>query len=159
MRIILNNNLIVWVMLIFLFIVVGLGILDVLRVKKRIKNFFNGSKARDLEELLAQEIKRVKNLEIAMGKIVKDHESTKGIALRSIHKTGVVRFNPFNDMGGDQSFVAAFLDSENSGVILSNLYSREGSRIYAKPIINGKSQYALSDEEKAAIKKAIGEDN
>lgn len=150
-----SYNLIISAILIILLIGTVAGFLDIWRLKKRLKFFFGNSKNYNLEEFLAQEIKRVKNLEVAMGKMAKDHEATKSIALKSLHKMGVTRFNPFNDMGGDQSFVIALLDSENNGVILSSLYGRDGSRIYAKPVIKGESRYVLSDEEKMAIKKAI----
>ena len=78
------------------------------------------------------------------------------LAQKSIHKVGVVRFNPFKDIGGDQSFALALLDGKNSGVVISSLHTREGTRIYSKPVIKGTSEkYALTDEEKAAIKAAV----
>lgn len=72
-----------------------------------------------------------------------------------IQKVGVVRFNPFKDVGGDQSFSIALLNEENSGVIITSLYSREGNRVYAKAIERSQSKYQLSDEEKEAISRAV----
>lgn len=70
-------------------------------------------------------------------------------------KIGLVRFNPFERVGGDQSFVIALLNVKNSGIVLNFLYTREGIRVYAKPVTEGKSgQYELSTEEKEAMKKA-----
>jgi len=57
-------------------------------------------------------------------------------------------------MGGDQSFSLALLDEENNGVVITSLYSKGGNRIYAKPIIQEKSEYYLSKEEIEAIQKA-----
>ncbi len=72
-----------------------------------------------------------------------------------IQKIGFVRFNPFERVGGDQSFVVAFLDDQDNGIILNFLYTREGVRTYAKKIKLGKSEeFELSTEEKEAIKKA-----
>jgi hypothetical protein len=68
---------------------------------------------------------------------------------------GLVRFNPFGEVGGDQSFSIALLDSDHNGFVITSHYAREASRIYAKPVKNGKSTYALSEEEKGAIKEAI----
>jgi hypothetical protein len=69
---------------------------------------------------------------------------------------GLVRFNPFQDIGGDQSFSLALLDGKNDGVTLSSLYSREGVRIYCKSIQQGQSpQYPLSKEEEQAVTMAI----
>ncbi len=68
---------------------------------------------------------------------------------------GVVRFNPFADKGGDQSFVVAILDAHADGVVLSGLHTRMDSRVYAKPIVGGTSNYALTEEEKEAITRAM----
>lgn len=74
-----------------------------------------------------------------------------------IQKVGLVRFNPFKDTGGDQSFILSLIDGNNTGVIISGLYSRSGTRWYAKRIVNGKSvEYELTDEEKKALKEAQG---
>ena len=72
-----------------------------------------------------------------------------------IQKIGLLRFNPFKDTGGDQSFILGLLDGKDTGVIISGLYSRAGTRWYAKKVINGKSvDHELSDEEKKTIKEA-----
>jgi len=75
---------------------------------------------------------------------------------KHVQKVGVVRFNPFKDIGGDQSFSIALLDEEDNGLVITSLYGREGNRVYAKPIEGGQSKYQLSDEEKEAISRAIG---
>lgn len=73
-----------------------------------------------------------------------------------IQKVGLIRFNPFKETGGDQSFILALLDNNDNGVVLSGLYSRSGMRWYAKRIKNGKGmEHSLSDEEKEAIRQAI----
>ncbi len=69
-------------------------------------------------------------------------------------KLGMVRFNPFGEVGGDQSFSIALLDGRGNGFVVTSLYGREGNRVYAKPIENGQSKYQLSDEEKEAINTA-----
>lgn len=69
-------------------------------------------------------------------------------------KMGVVRFNPFSETGGDQSFALALLNGSNSGVVILSLHSREGTRIYTKTIKEGKSRYELSKEEIRAIDEA-----
>lgn len=71
-----------------------------------------------------------------------------------IQKVGLLRFNPFKDTGGDQSFIISLVDGENNGVIISGLYSRSGTRWYAKRIKGGKGvEHELSDEEKQALKE------
>lgn len=73
----------------------------------------------------------------------------------SLQRVGVLRYNPFSGQGGDQSFTVALLDANNDGVVITSIYGREGNRTYAKPVNKGDSEYALSDEEKKAIKKAV----
>ena len=73
----------------------------------------------------------------------------------SIQKVGFLRFNPFSSTGGDQSFSLALLDGEQNGVIISSLYSREGTRIYAKEVMAGKPMQALSEEEQKVLGEAI----
>jgi hypothetical protein len=72
-----------------------------------------------------------------------------------LQHVGVVRFNPFPDKGGDQSFVVAILDGHADGVVLSGLHSRVDSRVYAKPVVGGQSTYTLTDEERTAIARAM----
>jgi hypothetical protein len=74
----------------------------------------------------------------------------------SVSGVGLVRFNPFSTdgQGGNQSYAAAFIDEEGSGVVLSTLYARNHVGVYAKPLEKGLSTYELSDEEKRAIAEA-----
>lgn len=73
-----------------------------------------------------------------------------------LQRFGYVKFNPFNDrVGGDQSFVIALLDNRGNGLVKTFMYTRDGVRVYVKPVKDGKSdEYELSDEEKEAIKNA-----
>lgn len=72
-----------------------------------------------------------------------------------IQKVGLLRFNPFKDTGGDQSFILALVDGLDTGVVISGLYSRSGTRWYAKQVIAGKGvEHELSEEEKQAVKTA-----
>lgn len=69
-----------------------------------------------------------------------------------IQRIGLLRFNPFKDTGGDQSFIVSILDGNNTGVVISGLHSRSGTRWYAKRVVSGKGvEYKLSEEEKRAV--------
>jgi len=71
-------------------------------------------------------------------------------------KINITRFNPFGDIGGDQSFILSILNQDNSGAIITSLHNRDLTRIYAKPIKNGEGDnITLSKEEKLAIVKTI----
>ena len=124
-----------------------------LKLKKRVDLFFkNGDK--DIEGLLTSQLKRLDKQEKETEKILEEILSLKGHSQKSFQRLGLVRFNPFKNVGGDQSFSVALLDLENNGFVISSIYGQDGNRIYAKPIADSKSEYVLSEEEKEAISKA-----
>jgi hypothetical protein len=64
---------------------------------------------------------------------------------------GMVRFNPFQDTGGDQSFAIALADGHGNGLVFTSLHSRDVTRAYAKPLQDWRSSHSLMDEEQKAI--------
>jgi len=114
------------------------------------KFFKKDKEPKDLNEVL----KQFEGLEKEVEKISEGLENLKKEGKFSIQKMGIVRYNPFSGVGGDQSFSVALLDGNNDGVVVTSLYSRDGNRVYGKPIKNGSSEYSLSDEEKKSIDKA-----
>jgi hypothetical protein len=82
-------------------------------------------------------------------------KSLEDISETTVRKIGVVRFNPFSDIGGNQSFCIAMLDNKNNGFLISSLFVKDGNRVYAKAIKQGKSDHLLSDEEIEAINRAV----
>lgn len=130
------------------------------RIRKRSEEFFAGGKTNNLEEFLINQNKGIKILDKDIQELYNISNQINKLAFRSYHKIGMVRFNPFKDVGGDQSFAIALLNGKNNGITLSSLYSRDGARFYAKSIINGEStKYPLTQEEKEAIAIALkGED-
>jgi hypothetical protein len=68
---------------------------------------------------------------------------------------GLVRYNPFEDAGGDQSFALALLDRQGDGVVISSLHGRTATRFYAKSVKGGASPLSLSNEEAKALKQAM----
>ncbi len=71
-----------------------------------------------------------------------------------IQKVGLIRFNPFKELGGDHSFSLAILDSHDSGIIITSLHTRDRTRVYMKDVKRGKSGFELSSEEKKALVNA-----
>ena len=118
-------------------------------------NFFKKPKKepKDINELLSQFNDLKKNFK----EISEELENLKRENKFSIQKTSIVRFNPFKEVGSDQSFSAAFLDGNDSGIVITSHYTREGNRVYGKPIKVGLSEYLLSEEEKEAIEKSKNE--
>ncbi len=72
---------------------------------------------------------------------------------KSVQQVKTVRFNPFSDQGGNYSFAISLLDEHGDGAVISTLYSRDKTSVYAKPIKNRQSEYELSAEEKQALVK------
>jgi len=119
-------------------------------------NFFKKEKKLDnLKDVL----KYVKNLEKKVDILSKDLAEMKEKNKLHIQKVGIIRYNPFGRVGGDQSFSIALLDEKNNGFVLTGLFASEGNRVYAKPVKDGLSNYSLSDEEKQAIERAIAYKN
>lgn len=135
-------------------IAILMGAVWVIITEKRLKRFFLGKKAKDLEDtinILEAEINKLNN---AKEEIEKNITSINSKLKKSIRGLETIRFNPFKDQGSNQSFAIGMLNEENDGLVISSLYSRERMSIFAKPIKNGKSEYELTTEEKEALQKA-----
>jgi hypothetical protein len=78
-------------------------------------------------------------------------QTTLGHAVQGF---GMVRFQAFPETGGDQSFALALVDGGGNGVVISALYSRDGTRVYGKPLAAWVSTYNLSEEEEEALERA-----
>lgn len=130
------------------------------RIKKNQQQLFSGKSGVDLEKTIIEHTKGIKELDKDIQDLFGISNQIHDLAKKSVHKVGVIRFNPFKDLGGDQSFSVALLDGENSGVVISSLHTREGNRVYSKPVEKGKAvKYPLTDEEQEAIKKADAGNN
>jgi len=115
---------------------------------------FNFGKKKNQTVTLKELIKQISSLEERLEKTTNDLAALKEAHEKAVSKVGLVRFNPFGEIGGDQSFSVALLNNEDSGVVITSHYGKEMQRIYAKLITEGKSEYSLSAEEEEAIKKA-----
>lgn len=138
-------------------LIAGVALVRVVQLSRRIHAFFQGRKGADLEGLLAEMSKHLREVQSEFTQLRNDVARIDVMAGNAVQKVGVVRFNPFagGGMGSDQSFAIAILDFEDNGVVLSSLHGREGTRIYAKPIVKGESKHHLSDEENEAIRRAL----
>jgi len=127
----------------------------ILKFKKKFSILFQGKDAKDLEKVLMNQLQRTMKLEGKVSDLSLMVEKLQAISEKTFQKMGALRFNPFNDIGGNQSFAVALLDNENNGFIISSLFIKEGNRVYAKAVKNGQSDFPLSKEEKEALDKAI----
>ncbi len=75
----------------------------------------------------------------------------------SFQKVGIVKYDAFNQMGGNLSFSIALLDENNNGFILNSVHSVEGCYTYTKEVKNGSCKISLGEEEEKALNIAIGD--
>lgn len=144
---------------IILFIVSVIGNVRIRNIRKNGKQFMKKlGNGKNLAEDLNRYMDRVKNVEKEINDM-KAYCKTMELQLKTcIQKVGIVRYNAYKDTGSDLSFAVALLDEKNNGIIFNGIYSREMSNIYAKCIIEGKSRYTLTQEEKDALYQAMNDD-
>ncbi len=125
------------------------------RQEEKLAVFFSGKEARDLETLLLEEKEMIASVDTDVQELFQISNQLHQLGNRSLHKCAIRRFNPFKETGGNQSFAVAFLDGKNSGVVFSSLHTREGTRIFAKPVKHGEADgFPFTEEEKATIREA-----
>jgi hypothetical protein len=121
------------------------------------KNYLTLSQGRNknLDEVLSNLVRGEEKIKEDIAKLVKQYAKLEKDERYHIQKIGLLRFNPFKDTGGDQSFILALVDAYDTGIIITALYSRSGTRWYTKRVVKGKStEHELSDEEKKALSSA-----
>lgn len=125
------------------------------RVRKSINRLMTGAGGANLEEGMHRLLDQ-------LDEIRKQHSDQQFMINRLAQRiaaqcgnVAVIRYNAFGDVGSDLSFSVAMLDDAQNGVVITSIFGREESRVYAKPIVAGTSSYSLSEEEQAAIKKAM----
>lgn len=99
-------------------------------------------------------LKAFKELKLESEKTREELLKMREISKACLYKFSVIRYNPFSNIGGDQSFSIAILNGKNDGFVITSLLTNEGTRIYTKPIKNGVSEYELSGEEKKVLEEA-----
>lgn len=114
-----------------------------------------GAAAMSLGDLIASQGARIEATHSEVEKLQQTAQSLDVSVARSIQYVGLVRYNPFQEAGGDQSFALALLDRTGNGVIISSLHGRTATRFYAKTVKDGASALSLSDEEAQALKQAM----
>lgn len=125
------------------------------RLYASLRKLTEGVSKKDLKTVLEKMLKDSDRQAKEVEKLVKIAGELEKDSLYNIQKVGLVRYNPFAETGGDQSFCLSLLDGKDSGLVISSLHSRDTTRIYAKPVKKGKAAgYDLSAEEKQAIKRA-----
>jgi hypothetical protein len=148
-----------WIALVLLWAGTALWLLAVsrraARAEARLDSIFSNVGDANTAQRLAEYLTTVRRTASDVQKVVKQHEEVMSILPTMIRHVGLVRFSPFHDTGSDQSFTLALLDGVGDGVVITGLHSRTDSRLYAKPIEAGESEYVLTPEERNAMDMAM----
>ena len=111
--------------------------------------------AGNIPAMLAEYLMTVRGVDLRTAETNQQVAQLRQVLPSLLRHVGLVRFSPFHDTGGDQSFSLAILDSNGDGVVLSGLHSRREHRLYAKPVVRRESSYPLTVEERRAIEAAV----
>ena len=124
------------------------------RIDARLAQLTRGSDGRDLGAALDGHVDKVYAVANELDELAARMAVLEAAQRRAFQRVGLVRYNPFEETGGNQSFALALLDAAGDGWVLSSLHARSGTRVYAKAITAGRGDAALSEEESAAIAQA-----
>jgi hypothetical protein len=142
-------------------VIVGLVIATIVlsrrvrRAKDAYGSLVSDSQGGSLQQLLDGHLGKVIEVGAKMEEMERLYAQLEARSRGSLQHVGVVRFNPFEDTGSDQSFAIALLDDRRDGIVLSSLHGRGQTRVFAKPVEAGESTHQLSDEEAQAIRIAV----
>lgn len=139
-----------------LFIWLGFLSFLVWRQNKFLKSLFPKSGERDIRRKFEEMVTKVNEFEQGLGRLREKIIKIEGLDLKHIQKVELSRYNPYDETGGDQSFTFCLLDDQGTGVVVTSLHARSGTRVFAKPVLKGKSEkYQFSKEEEVVLNKAL----
>lgn len=142
---------------ILFFILLIVCMVKIKNLKKKYNSFMDGEDGKSLEKKVLEQFSEVDQMKERMFEIDKHLKKTDEFLLNTYNKMSVVKYNAFQEMGGNLSFVIAMLNERNDGYIMNAMHSsREGCYTYVKTVKNGTSDAPLSEEEKQALESAIG---
>lgn len=120
----------------------------------RLQRFFRGKNGASLEGMVRAIVDEIEAMQKEEEERITYLKNLETRLRRSIQGVGTVRFNPFRDVGSKQSFATALLNEHGDGVVISTLYSRDRTSVFAKPIKQYASEYELTPEETSALEEA-----
>lgn len=134
----------------------GLNLYLNMRIKKTFKDLGITSNSDTLDKILSEYLSKVSLLTSHFEELDGFTKRLSSRVDKKLGKVGFMRFNPYGDTGGDQSFSAVFLDDQDNGVLITTLFRRGQTQTYAKKILAGKAETNLTDEETKVINEALG---
>ncbi|WP_067930403.1 DUF4446 family protein [Alicyclobacillus kakegawensis] len=120
-------------------------------LRRRFQKWKSIHSSADLDAVYEQTLEAVKRMRQEVDRLSEENRALRQALAGKLSTARLVRFNAFADVGSDLSFSLALLDDDRNGVVLSSIYGRDESRVYAKPVQAGTSSYPLTEEEQMAI--------
>ena len=153
------DTVLIWAIALTILMIVGIvWVLDLQarlrQLQRRYDNLFTGEEDPSLAAALENLASHLSETTARTERLVARAEQIDAVLARSVQGVGLVRFSAFQDTGGDQSFALALADGEGNGVVISALYGRDRTRIYAKPVQGWLSSKVLGEEEELALAQA-----
>ena len=149
-----------FIIILILFVVMFLIVMDQKKeikfLKGRLKRLMNGKDAESLEDVIGQLNKDMKSMKQVVDLSKKDIEVLFHHMRSTYQKTGLVKYDAFQQMGGQLSFCLVLLDQDDNGFVINSVHSTEGSYVYTKEIKKGVSDVDLGKEEAEALAQAMG---
>ena len=146
---------VVAVLLLALLIYIGILNRRVSRLNKKYEFFMQDETGKSMEAKLREDVAHLHELQDSMELIHKTQKDILAVQNHCFRKIGFVKYNAFDNIGNNLSFAFTVLDGKNDGFCLSSVYGRNESRIFAKPIVDGKCLYGMSEEEKESLDNAL----
>ncbi len=123
---------------------------------RRYQRLTKGTKDLNLSQILENLVQKSEENSKIASQLSTELTKLENQNRQNFQKYALIRFNPFEDTGGDQSFALSILDDHNCGIVISSLHSRTGTRVYAKKVEQGKAaNHEFSKEEKEVVEKAV----
>lgn len=126
------------------------------KLRKRYEKFMRGKEAKSLEKEIVGLYEDNKFLKGMVDNNKKDIRQLYRNMSKAFQKMGIVKYDAYQQMGGQLSFSLALLDEDNSGFLFNSVHSIEGCYTYTKEIKNGTCSLELGNEEKIALDQAMG---
>ncbi len=125
------------------------------RLDRRLRGLTRGGDGQSLETILDAHLDKVYAVARDVDDLAARSAMLEATQRRALQRIGLVRFNPFEDTGGNQSFALAVIDARGDGFVVSSLHARAGTRVYGKAVSGGRSESTLSAEEAEALRLAL----
>ncbi|KEI01988.1 DUF4446 family protein [Clostridium botulinum] len=146
------------IVVIFILLIIMLALVKAInRLEKKYRRLTRGINNKNLEEIITSYLDNIDEVKEESNEVKKQQEELAERLNKCVQRVGIVRYKAFDDVGSDLSFSIALLDDNNDGIVITGIYGRNDSTVYAKPIDKGISRYDLSQEEQEVLMQVSNE--